>query len=510
MAAQDFYIMVVDDEDSIRSILYETLSSEGYNVVTAASGEEAMEILNNGELPHIIMTDIRMPGISGLELAMQVKKISEEIEVIIITSHASLDTAQQAIRLGVYDYINKPFNNLGEVKNLVLRVIDKIYLRLENRHLMEQLQHKNDQLTNANKEILAISEEISAIYTFGKELLVLLETNQIIDTFLSYMSDLIGGKICIFLKYYPAKTALIIRHIAGKDIGTLYSAEQVEGFKNVGMSLGIAGEKDIVSIVSRISNHPSLKTLVAKLFNTTKYLAYPLIIRDTPIGVTLLVDIDNVNEQDDKIIKQYLNQFEISYDKALLHKKIKDLAIKDGLTELYNHRYFKERLDLEFQTAKRLQHPLSLIFFDIDHFKKYNDINGHPMGDMLLRSIGNILRQTSRNTDIPCRYGGEEFCIILTHTNIDGAMIKAEKLRKLIEETVFPNQEKQPNGNLTISIGVSEIPTHADDPSKLISIADEALYEAKTSGRNKVIMAKTPLGFTPPYKSLPIVTGPRK
>ena len=223
MAAQDFYIMVVDDEDSIRSILYETLSSEGYNVVTAASGEEAMQMLNEGDLPHIIMTDIRMPGMSGVELAMHVKKLSEEIEIIIMTSHASLDTAQQAIRLGVYDYINKPFNNLGEVKNLVLRVIDKIFLRLENRHLMEQLQNKNEELTTANKEILAISEEISAIYKFGKELLVLLETDQIIDTSLAYMSELIGGKLCLFLKYYPAKTALVIRHLAGKDLGTVYS-----------------------------------------------------------------------------------------------------------------------------------------------------------------------------------------------------------------------------------------------------------------------------------------------
>ena len=510
MAAQDFYIMIVDDEDSIRSILYETLSSEGYNVVTAASGEEALDIMNKGDRPHIVMTDIRMPGIGGVELAIEIKKISEEIEVIIMTSHASLDTAQQAIRAGVYDYINKPFNSLVEVKNLILRVIDKIYLRLENRQLMEQIQAKNEELTGANKEIMAISEEITAIYKFGKELLVLLETNQIIDTFLSYMSELIGGKTCIFLKYYPAKTALIIKHMAGKSVGTLYTPEQIEGFKNVGMSLGVAGEKDIVSVVSRIANHPSLKTLVSKLFNTTKYLAYPLIIRDTPIGVTLLADIDSVKEKDEKIIKQYLNQFEISYDKALLHKKIKDLAIRDGLTGLYNRRYFNERLELEIQTAKRVQHPLSLIFFDIDHFKKYNDINGHPMGDMLLRGIGSILQQTSRTTDIPCRYGGEEFCIILTHTNIEGAMIKAEKLRKLVDETVFPNQEKQPSGNLTISIGVSEVPSHAEDATKLLSLADEALYQAKEGGRNRVVMAKAPEGYTSPYTAVQVVSGPKK
>jgi len=197
MAAQDFYIMIVDDEDNIRSLLYETLSSEGYNVITASSGEEALAILKEGDLPHILMTDIRMPGMSGVDLAMEVKKVSDEIEIIIMTSHASLDTAQQAIRLGVYDYINKPFSNLSEVKTLILRVIDKIYLRLENRHLMEELQKKNDELTAANKEIMSISEEISAIYQLGKKLLVLLEPADIIDTFLSYLSDLMGGNVSI-------------------------------------------------------------------------------------------------------------------------------------------------------------------------------------------------------------------------------------------------------------------------------------------------------------------------
>jgi diguanylate cyclase (GGDEF)-like protein len=132
------------------------------------------------------------------------------------------------------------------------------------------------------------------------------------------------------------------------------------------------------------------------------------------------------------------------------------------------------------------------------------------MGDMLLRSIASILQQTSRTTDIPCRYGGEEFCIILTHTNIEGAMVKAEKLRKLIDETVFPNQEKQPNGNLTISIGVSEIPTHAAEAGKLVSVADDALYLAKEGGRNRVVMAKAPEGYTPVYAAVQVVTGPKK
>jgi diguanylate cyclase (GGDEF)-like protein len=497
---QDFYIMVVDDEDSIRSILYETLTSEGYNVSTAASGEEALEMINNGELPHIVMTDIRMPGISGVELAAKVKGISDEIEVIIMTSHASLETATQAIKIGVHDYLYKPFEDLQEVKSIVLRVIDKIYLRMENKQLFEQIKVKNEELT-------AISDEITAIYKFSQELISLLEPEEIVDAFLNYVSELVNGKVCLFLKFYPAKSALVVRNIRGRNLDKTYTEQQINDFRNIGMGLGAASEKDIVSIISRIGKHPSLKTLVTKLFNTTKYMAFPLIIRDTPIGVSIVIDEATLNERDEKILKQYLNQLEISYDKALLHKRVKDLAIKDGLTGLYNHRFFKERLELEIQTAKRIQHPLSLIFFDIDHFKKYNDINGHPMGDMLLRSIADILKKTSRTTDIPCRYGGEEFVIILTHTNLEGAMVKAEKLRKIIEETDFPNQEKQPLGNLTVSIGVSEVPTHTDNMSHLIEVADDALYRVKEGGRNRVIMANPHEGYKPSYIPKLVTTG---
>lgn len=500
---QDFYIMVVDDEDSIRSILYETLTSEGYNVTTAASGEEAVALMQDGDLPHIVMTDIRMPGMNGVELATKVKAISDEIEVIIMTSHASLETATQAIKIGVHDYLNKPFENLQDIKTIILRVIDKIYLRLENKQLFDQISKKNEELT-------AISDEITAIYKFSQELITLLEPEEIVDVFLNYLSELIQGKTCIFLKFYPAKSALVIRNIKGRDIDKAYTEQQIMDFKNIGMSLGPASEKDIVSIISRIAKHPSLKTLVTKLFSTSKYMAFPLIIRDTPVGVTIVIDEISLGERDEKILKQYLNQLEISYDKSLLHKKVKDLAIKDGLTGLYNHRYFKERLELEIQTAKRIQHPLSLIFFDIDHFKKYNDINGHPMGDMLLRSVADILKKTSRTTDIPCRYGGEEFVIILTHTNLEGAKIKAEKLRKIIEETEFPNQEKQPNGNLTVSIGVSEMPSHAEDVSHLVDVADEALYKVKESGRNRVIVAQAPDGYVAPYVAKQIATGREK
>lgn len=504
MAKKDFYIMIVDDEESIRSILYEVLSSEGYNVITAESAEKALEILEKDEdLPHIIMTDIRMPGMSGVEFAKKVKKeISPDIEVIIMTSYASLETAQEAIKVGVYDYINKPFKDLSEVKTLILRVINKIYLRMENKHLLEKLKLNNEELTRVNQKINEINKDIATMYEFGQELLVLLNQDEIIDKFLQYVGNLLEDTLCVFLKYHVPKNALVVRHLYVKS--DKHNKEELEKLKNIGMSLGESS--DIVSLIEKIENHPALKTLVKKLFNTETYMTFSLSIRSTPVGVLLLIDKKELNRREESIINQYLNQLEITYDKAILHSKVKELAIRDGLTGLYNHRFCQERLELEVSMAKRLLHPLSIIFFDIDHFKNYNDVNGHPAGDMLLRSISSLLKKTFRSTDILCRYGGEEFCIILTHTPLQGAAIKAERLRKLIEETTFPNQDKQPNGNLTISIGVSEMPTHSINSNELIKIADNALYKVKETTRNRVMIGEAAENYKPAYEAKKVET----
>ena len=125
------------------------------------------------------------------------------------------------------------------------------------------------------------------------------------------------------------------------------------------------------------------------------------------------------------------------------------------------------------------------MLFDIDNFKVYNDTNGHPAGDEVLKTIGDIVKDTSRSTDIPARYGGEEFAIILLETDEPGAIAKAENLRRMVEEHVFEYGKNQPGGKVTISIGVASYPKHGPEKKDLISMADDALYRAKESGRNK-------------------------
>ena len=181
--------------------------------------------------------------------------------------------------------------------------------------------------------------------------------------------------------------------------------------------------------------------------------------------------------------------------------ELEKLALRDGLTGLYNHRYFQEALTAELARGARYGNPVGLVFLDVDHFKNYNDQLGHPAGDELLRQLARILTDTGdlpelrfrgRITDIAARYGGEEFVLLLPQTNKEGAVIRAERLRASIAEFSFVDQHVQPGGTLTVSVGVAAFPDDALVKDALISAADKALYAAKHAGRNRVRVAGNP------------------
>jgi diguanylate cyclase (GGDEF)-like protein len=175
--------------------------------------------------------------------------------------------------------------------------------------------------------------------------------------------------------------------------------------------------------------------------------------------------------------------------KALEHARTRRLASTDGLTEVYNHRTFQERLSQEIARADRYSRPLSMLMIDVDHFKVYNDTHGHPQGDIVLRDLARLLREMSRTSDTVARYGGEEFAIILPETDSVGAQKIGQRLREQVESYPFPGKGLMPGGTLTISIGVA---THAPAGSKdaLLQAADTALYTAKREGRNRVCVAQ--------------------
>ena len=166
--------------------------------------------------------------------------------------------------------------------------------------------------------------------------------------------------------------------------------------------------------------------------------------------------------------------------------RLEDLVNKDGLTGVFNHRYFHDSLKEKIILSEKNGEPISMIFVDIDYFKHYNDLYGHQRGDEVLRTIGNILKKNIRSTDIAARYGGEEFALILPNTTEEQALLIADRIRSVIEKTKFYGEENQPSGVLTASMGVSVFPVKAKSDIELIKSADDALYRAKFFNKNRV------------------------
>jgi len=167
--------------------------------------------------------------------------------------------------------------------------------------------------------------------------------------------------------------------------------------------------------------------------------------------------------------------------------ELERLSVTDPLTGLYNRLRMMEVLDNEVRRSRRLRHPFAVLMADLDLFKKYNDAHGHQAGDAVLKRIGAIMREASRDVDFVARYGGEEFLLMMPETEIDAATKLAERIRRKIAD------EKLPAGKITLSLGVAAFPLHGDGPDLLIAAADAALYEAKRAGGNRVVHATGPV-----------------
>ncbi len=168
------------------------------------------------------------------------------------------------------------------------------------------------------------------------------------------------------------------------------------------------------------------------------------------------------------------------------HTRVFELATKDGLTNLHNRRYFEEQFYLELARTERTGQPLCMLMLDVDNFKVYNDRNGHLAGDDVLVRVARLVKGCIRSVDFIARYGGEEFIILLTGADLEVGLRVGEKIRKRIEVAEFPNEEVQPSGCLTVSIGVTQLQPDVRNMEQMIQMADRALYSAKEQGRNRV------------------------
>lgn len=196
--------------------------------------------------------------------------------------------------------------------------------------------------------------------------------------------------------------------------------------------------------------------------------------------------IDLLSDEDRLVLQAVSSELVVAVENSQLYKLTKRLAITDELTGLYNYRYLQQRLDEEIERAKRYSKDLSLLMLDVDDFKHFNDTHGHIAGDRALADLGRTLRKNVREVDVVCRYGGEEFSVVLPETDAAGAYVVAEKIREAVSLFEFADADHRRGEHITVSVGLATFPAHAKDKEALLKMADDALYQAKSGGKDRV------------------------
>lgn len=227
-------------------------------------------------------------------------------------------------------------------------------------------------------------------------------------------------------------------------------------------------------------------------YKTKSFISYPIKIGGRTIGVLNVTDKTSGEKYDDvdlSLLEIIGPQVALALERAEWQERAKEfqlMSITDPLTGLLNRRYLQERMNEEVNRSKRYNHPMSFLMIDIDDFKSYNDLNGHQAGDQALQITAHCLKLALRSADVACRYGGEEFGILLPQTPLIEACAIAERMRQRVADTVYPHGKSQPLGRVTISIGASTFYKQGDTPELMIAAADRALYDAKSKGKNRV------------------------
>ena len=226
---------------------------------------------------------------------------------------------------------------------------------------------------------------------------------------------------------------------------------------------------------------------ILKFLNSEELAIVPLKAKDKINGIILadnFITKKPITNDDLHILIMLANQAGLAVENSQLFEKTVTRAHTDSLTGLWNHGYFQRLLGAEIERAKATDKPMSLIMLDIDDFKIYNDKIGHQAGDKILKNLAGLLQNQSRKMDYTCRYGGEEFTIILPHTDKKEAFFIAERLRDNIEKYYFNHEEILPHKKLTVSLGLASFPIDGSTPPELIAASDKALYQAKHKGKN--------------------------
>lgn len=450
-------ILIVDDELFFRELYKEQLSEEDYNVDVCTDGDAAVARMEQGGID-LVLTDVVMPGRDGLSVLKAARSLPNPPEVILITGHASLETAVDALKSGARDYLVKPFDGI-ELRHLVKTCLDQRRLLDENQQLKSQIR----------------------LFQSGQALSSLIDLELLLPQAVERLLEELGGGTGFgFLLNQGGGTkfhGLIgIESVAARDVPRLLFRhfEEKEGFY-----LLSDGEREVLSATELNPKSAGLLPL-----RDDREVRGGVVLFDVPsLALPEELPVDRLH---------YLTeQISIGFNNACRYQSAQELMHTDDLTGLYNHRYLQIALDHEVRRSQRYGLQFSLLFLDLDHFKTINDKHGHLSGSNALKEVGQLLRRCVREVDTLFRFGGDEFAAILVDADAKTSRVIAERIRKAIDEFVFLEEQQTPC-HVTATVGFATFPLDATDQEELLDLADQAMYLGKQE-RN-VIRGVTEIG----------------
>ncbi|MDZ4778321.1 MAG: PleD family two-component system response regulator [Alphaproteobacteria bacterium] len=442
-------ILVVDDVPANLRLLEAKLGAEYYDVITASRGEEAL-LKAWREQPDIILLDVMMPGMDGFETCRRLKADPEtrHIPVVMVTALDQREDRLRGLAEGAEDFLSKPFDDV----QLLSRVRSLARLKV----VIDELRSREA----SGRRIGVIDKEALDDAGLGGRILVVDDAQRQAD------------KIRRALE--PEHTVMMMSDAeegrGGLDLFIVsITAESFDGLKLIARLHSGEGAKRLPILAVVDPDDPKRAVRALELG------AHDIIYRP--------IDPDELAARARSLIrrKRYVDALRQSLDQSL------ELAVTDQMTGLFNRRYLTSQLEPLVQRAARGGEPVSLLVADIDYFKRINDGFGHDVGDEVIREFAARLATNFRPMDIACRYGGEEFVVVMPGTRGDYACLVAERLRRHVAGSPFPIRGGAERIDVTVSIGVAVSMTGADSADRLIKRADEALYKAKQTGRNRVM-----------------------
>ncbi|MCX4083429.1 PleD family two-component system response regulator [Rickettsia hoogstraalii] len=445
-------ILVVDDIETNIKLLTAKLLKEYYTVLTANSGKEALAILKKGKID-IILLDVMMPEMDGFEVCKTIKTDPEttHIPVVMVTALSDIDDRVKGLEAGADEFLTKPINDTAlfvRLKSLsrMKSLIDELKLRNSTNALLGVTNIEMHD-TFADKKILLINDDVVQAKNIKQMLLKITQNVKVISN---------SDELDIINEYIP-------------DLVIISST--LENEDPLRISVILRGKAEISGVIIILQIDEDGMPLVVKgiELSINDYFVYP--IEESELLARIRTQLRR---------KQYQDNLRNDLEQSV------NLAAKDGLTGLFNRRYFDIHLKQMIEKANKESIKLYLLMCDIDNFKHVNDTYGHQAGDKVLTIVSRILKNTLRVTDLIARFGGEEFTILLTDIDISKAIETAERIRVKIEYMDFHIEDQIEPLKKTISIGVTEYKKEESIES-FIERADKAMYEAKTTGKNKVV-----------------------